>query len=63
MIASQTQKMAVFRQLKLHFVPQERLVYIPAENSDDGLAKTIYTAKDRIYEQKRLLNLPLGAIQ
>ena len=26
---------------------QERLVYIPAEKSDDGVAKVIYTSKDR----------------
>jgi hypothetical protein len=26
---------------------QERMVYVPAEKSDDGLAKVIYTSKDR----------------
>ena len=26
---------------------QERLVYIPAKKSDDGVAKVIYTSKDR----------------
>src|SRR3989339_124787 len=30
---------------------QERLVYIPAEKSDDGVAKVIYTSKDRKFRK------------
>jgi len=28
-------------------VPQERMVYVPAEKANDGVAKVIYTSKDR----------------
>ncbi len=29
----------------LHFVSQERMIYVPAENLNDGIAKVVYTSK------------------
>jgi len=36
--------------LKLHFLPQERLVYVPAEDSAEGIAKVVYTFRVHGYQ-------------